>query len=297
MAGQMLHYYFFKEVIKKVDNLIVEKINVSDDYMFACANVSDLGNFYHVINNFKNDEYKITRKLHRAEHFYPFLIECIKQCKNDDSFEELCALYAIVSHFYLDKYTVPYTKAKKTRRRRVDRINTMLDYYYTLKNDNINLAHKNLTSVFPAGFMYYDEVEKLIHTPISKTLGFFCSHSYFTRAMKRNKEIHASIATTPTRFKVFLIKFMDLFRFREKRKLITFTYTEQFDKDLLNEEHNEFIAEGKKYKYSFEELIELAEKDTLHMIEAINLYMFEDSDRLLKKYIDQEYMDEYWIEK
>ena len=297
MAGQMVHYYFFKEVIQKVDKLITDNIEVSDDYMFACANVLDLGNFYHVINNFKHDEYEITKKLHKPEFFYLFLIECIKQCKADDSYEELCALYAISSHFILDKYTNPYLNTKIEKKRRFDRICSMLDYHYALKYDELDISKKNLVDVFPAGFLYYEQIEKLIHHPISKTLGFFCSNSYFTRAMKRNKEIHKSIATTPNKLKLGFVKFLDLFRFKDKRKLVTFMYNEQFDIDLLNEDKNEYIVDGVTYKHSFDELLKLALKETLDIIEAINSYMFDDSDRLLKKVIDEKYMNEYWVEK
>ena len=297
MAGQMVHYYFFKDLMNKIDDSITNKIDVSDDYLFACSNVLDLGNFYYVINNFKHDEYEITKKLHQPDYYYLFLIECIKQCKNDDSYEELALLYAIVSHFALDKYTHPYINTMVNRKLRFDRICSMLDYHYTLNNDNINLANKNLVEVFPAGFMYYEQEEKLIHNPIGKTLGFFCSNSYFTRAMKRNKEIHKNIATTPNKLKLIFVKFLDLFRFKDKRKLVTFMYNEIFDESILNNEKNEYTIDDKAYNYSFRELYDLAMKESLNLIEAINLWIFEDSDRLLKKYIDEKYMNQYWIEK
>lgn len=283
MSLNMLHYYFVKKIMNNVPKNIISNFSYTNDLLFDLSTFNDLGIYYKIFNPFKKDKYKIYDKL-QSDKFNDFIIECIAICKKNNNYNQLLAIYSMISHNILQKHVNTFLSTRLTRRLKYDKACNIIDSYYAKINDSINLYKVDLTEYFLNGFKYYDFLDDLIHNPLIKHFSFFCSKEYFEKSMKRKYFMFKYFKRSKTKLKLIPYKLYDLlFNHRGKPKASLYLYPKRLNTTIFNVTKKPYLIGEDTFNYSLDDVIENALNEAMQYVNALNGYLFFENDKALKK--------------
>ena len=107
----------------------------------------------------------------------------------------------MISYNIYSRYLTQYINSLRDEKITLNKALNMLDYFYTLKNDNFDLSKMSLNMKFKDGFIYYDYMDDLIHEPLIKVYSFFCSKSYYSKSYKRKEYFYKHMTRSKTKIK------------------------------------------------------------------------------------------------
>lgn len=283
MSLNMLHYYFIKKIMNNVPKNIISNFSYTNDLLFDLSTFNDLGIYYKIFNPIKKDKYKIYDKL-QSDKFNDFIIECIAICKKNNDYNQLLAIYSMISHNILQNHVDTFLSVRLSRRMKYDKACNMIDSYYAKINDSINLYKTDLTEYFLNGFKYYDFLDDLIHNPLIKHFSFFCSKEYFSKSTKRKYIMFKYFKRSNTKIKLIFYKLYDLiFNHRGKPKASLYLYPKRLNTTIFNVTKKPYLIGDETFNYSLDEVIDNALNEAMEHINALNTYLFFDNDKNLKK--------------
>ncbi len=260
MKAPYLHYTFFKKVTLNIESMIKKEIEYDDNLIFNLANFNNIGYFYS-LKSFK-DKYQFTDKLN--EKFDEFIVECLLNIEKHNNYNQLFFLYSLVASNTLEKYLNKYLESIENDKLNDEEIYKMIDFSISSK-DNIDISKNNLYKIFKNSFEYYDYMDELIHNPCIKLFRFMASTNYFKRCYKNKKKYYKSFMKTNLRYPIHLLVSK---MFRSKKRTKDMLYNDPRDTDIP------LITDG---------MLDIAYKDVMKKIEAINAYLFDDKESDLRK--------------
>ena len=275
----MIHYYFFNDLVNRLDNQTKTKLDYDDNLLFNLANFNTSPSFYKLFNISKRDKYKV-QEYFDSDDFYSFLVECAINVQKDNDYKKLLFLYAMISHKILSSYLYPYITSLKSNTYTMDVGLNMLDFYFARRH-GLDVTKESLYNKFKGGFIYHEYMDELIRYPMIKICKLMSSESYFTKCYKRKKKFYRKYGVV--KYKIVWLKFTSLL-YRKKGTLPKdFPYKKIIDANLLNVRRKEFILNDKTYNGTIDDLYEKAIKDSIEAIKALNLYLFDNNDKLFRK--------------
>ena len=275
----MIHYFFFKDVISKLDSNIQNSLDYDDNLIFNFANFNTTPSFYKLFNLFKNDKYKIQNYFDSNE-FNSFIVDSIINLQKDNDYKKLLFLYGMVSHRILNNYLYPYVHALKSNEYSFNIALNMLDFYYS-KYNGFDVKKESIYKKFPDSFIYYDYMDELIRNPLIKNFKLMSSKEYFIRCYKKKKKFYKKYAKV--RYKIIYLSIISIFYHKHGITPKEFPYKDRIDTKLLNKKKDYFKIGEKDYNDTFEEIIQKALKETTSTIQAINSYLFSNNDTKIRK--------------
>lgn len=283
MALCMLNYYIFKDSLEYIDKQIMDKIKYDDDLLFNLSTFNDLGLFFKLFNPFKKDKYQIYKKIYN-ENFYSFILECIYNAKTNNNYQQLLFIYAMCSSYILKKNFDSFIKNKLNRGLTYDKACNMIDYYYAMAKDKIDLSKVKLSKLFKNSFIYHNFMDNLIHNPLIKTYKFFCSKRYFTHSMVMKGYYYSSCTTSKFKLKYIPYFLYDVFlNHLGKPKACSYIYTKRINTSILNLAKKEYIVDNISYNYSIEDIYNNTLNEIKDWYKAINQFIFFSDEKEIRK--------------
>ena len=279
MYGAMLHYYFFKDVVEKLDNSIKSKLEYDDNLIFNFANFNTSSLFYKIFNPFKNDKYNIQNYFDK-DTFNSIIIDSAISIQKNNDFNKLLFLYGMIAHKTLNDYLYPYVNALKSNTYSFNDALNMLDFY-SAKRNGLDITKESIYKIFKDSFQYYDYMDEVIRFPMIKTCKLMSSFTYFTKCYKRKRKFYKKYARA--KYRIVWIKFISIFYRKHSLSPKEFIYKKKIDTNLLNVKKVEFKIGEKIYNDNLDELINKAVKESLNIIRAVNSYLFDNNDKKLRQ--------------
>lgn len=285
MNGFMLRYYFLKKLIAKLPKAILSELNYDDSTIFDLASFMSTPFFYKLLSKFRRDKYKLYDK-YTIEKLEEFLLEGVIILSKVNDYKKLLLLYAIEAYISFNKHIIPYIEANKSETTTLTEALNDLDYYYTLKYDNIDISRVRISKIFPKKFEYESYMEDLIHKPFIKCFSFFLSKEYMKKAYKNKNKFFKKHTKRKSKFRLFFTRINDkLFYNKLPIKLSELSYNDVIDTKILNLEHLPYNFLNKNINLEFDEFLNLIINNTYDRIYAINEYLFyKKPELLLKRY-------------
>lgn len=273
MEFDMLYYYFLKSLEKEIPSQIKSKLLIDNTFRYASSSFLNLGKYYKVLNLWKSDKYNISNKLHIEENFFNYIYDCMIYAKYKNDYRYLYFIYGNIASFSIDKFLIPYINSISKNKNDFYKKANMIDYYYTYKEDKIDLFKIKITNMFDFNNIYNEEIHNFVNRPIEKNIKFFACKNYFLHSAKI--KYHIKYYFSKHSIYYFVVYLIDLFKInRNKKKLRHFKYSKKIDTSILNLNHNEIIVNDEKKSYSFDDYINLSYEYSKKLIEAINNYIF-----------------------
>jgi len=283
MILNMTHYYFFKKLVESIPTHLHDNMEYDNDLLFNLSTFNNVGTFYMLFNPIKIDKYKFDDNL-KSNKFNSFIMECLYICKKKNDHMQLLFIYAMVAHNILEQKINDYLVPKIEKKRSYSKMCNMIEFYYAMANDNINLTKINLTKYFPNGFIYHDFMDKLITNPFIKVFGAFCTKQYYTKAYNRKKLYFNFFTRSKTKLKLIPYLLYDLiFNHRGKPKAKNYLYSNKVDTSILNLTNMPYLVGDETFTYSFEDILNQALEEAIEYMEAINSYVINDNPKPIKK--------------
>lgn len=279
MYYPLTHYYFLKKINEKLNSLVINNIEITDDLTFNAANFNNTTYFYKLIS-FGRDKYNIAEKY--EEGFNSFIADCLLNINKNNDFNALYFIYGMVSTHILDSYLKQLTDAFKNEKLNYLTASNMGDYYIGKIND-IDLCKTTIYKEFKNSFEYPDYLDDLIHSACIRNFKLMASNNYFKKAYKRKKAFYkrytkASILT-PFLWLGYIIKF-------KKIKFSQFRHRENINFDILNTKKLQYKLNGTTVNYTFNEVINAAYDEALNVISKIDDYVFNNKDKGIREYFN-----------
>lgn len=279
MYGAMIHYYFFNDLVSKLDSNILQKMDYDDNLIFNIANFNTSPSFYKIFNLFKGDKYKIQNKFDNNE-YNSFIVDCIINLQKENDYKKLLFLYGMVSHRILNNYIYPYIYTLKSDEYSFNRALNMLDFYLS-KWNSFDVTKESIYKKFSEAFTYYDYMDELIRNPMVKDFKLMSSQEYFKKCYKNKKKFYKKFAKV--KYKSIYLSLVALLYHKNGLSPKEFPYKDRIDTRLLNKKKEFFKIGDKEYNDTFEEMIQKAQKEALNTISAINSYLFSNNDVKIRK--------------
>ena len=162
MNGEMINYYFLKDVIKHIPSEIECELIYDDSLLFNFANFLNVPKFYCLYNLFKKDKYDLNKKF--EEDFNTFFLECAIYLHQLNDYKRLFFLYSILAINNFKKRLNPYLEKVKDENDSFEKCYNMLDTYLANK-EQIDLTTTPLYELFNKSFTqhYNKKFTKLCH--------------------------------------------------------------------------------------------------------------------------------------
>ncbi len=279
MNGAMIHYYFYKDVLDKLDNEIKEKMDFNESLLFNYANFNSSPTFFKLFNFFKIDKYGMQNNFDGV-NFNNFIVDCAVVLNKENKFNQLQFLYGMMAYRILNDYLYPFINTLKSNDYSFNIALNMIDFYFAKRN-GFDVTKESIYEKFPDSFIYYDYMDELIRFPLVKNFKLMSSESYFKRCYKKKKKFYKRFAKV--KYKAFLLSFYSLFYRRRKILPKEFPYRKKIDTNLLNVKKAYFKIGEFEYNYTIDELVNKALKDAVNKIKALNSYLFDNNENKFRK--------------
>lgn len=278
MNGEMLNYYFLKDVIKHIPEEINSELTYDDSLLFNFANFLNIPKFTYLYNPFLKDKYQLDKEFEKD--FDSFFLECAISLNQLNDYKRLLFLYSILAIHNFRYHLNPYLVAIKKEKMTLEDCYNMLDVYLSNKAQ-IDLTKTTLYSLFNEGFHYYDYVEDLIHKPLIRSYKFMGSSGYFTKGYKKFR--HFCKKNTVGEWKRGFYRMWDSLFARKKMGKKYFLYSKKMDMDLLNLKRKEYTSKDGIATEAFTDIWNQALNDTLDQINVLNDYLFAHNENKFRK--------------
>ena len=276
MNKEMIHYYFFKNLINSLPNNIISELSLSDDKIFYYANIMSIDKYYSIFS-LRRDKVKILSKI--KENFNQFYTNSLINISEDKNINNLIFAYSFLAYNMLEEYIGNYVNTFKPYKLNYYEALNMIDLYFykkifpNQKKPNIRRDFKDLS--------YDYKVDKLMHSAVVKSINQTGVTPYFYRCNKKRNLFYKHYNKFYIKPFIYLI---DIFRKNKRNK--AYYYKNKIDENLLNNSHQEFIVSNIKYNYSIDELIEYLIKEMIPTCEMINNYLADGNDKEIRIYFN-----------
>lgn len=282
MKGSMIEYYFFKDILRSLDQSLKNDFILNDSNIFNMATFINIG-YYYRYNSLKKDNIKLSIKLENNENFNKFIIECIIDANLHYNPNKLMLIYGMVSSHILKTYLIPFLELKINDNQNIDDLLGMIDYIYTKKYDSFDLTKIKINKIFSMAFNYDEYMYELINYPIIKVFKCFISNNYLIKCYKKKKKFYSFYNSSLKSLKMILLSFKNI-RFKKKKyDLKNNFYTNKIDTTLLKKDKQKIIINNNEYNLSLDDAINKAKEDTINSINAIHEYVLSNKDKNIRK--------------
>lgn len=299
MPSTITHAYFSNEVYDKIGNKFKKIVN--REMLKTFGQGPDVLFFYNIINLKKGKKIRDFGKYmqkHNTQDFFVNLISYIKDNKYEYKDDIMSLLYGFISHYVLDKTVHPFVihKAGVYKRKNKDtykynslhgEMETYIDYYLISKNENVDPKEfKTYNFCFNIGNFSY-ELNKTINYTFKKTYEIENMAKIYNKSIKQMKIFYKIFRYDPIGVKRGIYSFLDMIfpRFFLKKEPLSYNMRTKNKDNYLNLNrstwnHPKDINE--KYNYSFDDLYNMALKETLDIIDSVNnvIYNNDNVDKL-----------------
>lgn len=292
MANPFSNYYFLKDLLSQIPEENLPK-QPDNHLLFKYALFPTVGEFYALLHPLKKDHFSLHEQL-LAYRTPIFIYECLEQSAEKDSPEQRFFAYTIaLSHFFytkLDEYLNCFSYKKK---KRID-VEKNIDTYFFMKNEKMPITQVNLGDYFFDSFAMTDEEMELIHLPMIKAYGFFCSDSYFNHAYLQAHRYYSSYVRSKSGIKRIPYFFYDLLlnHRKGKRKASTFLYSRKIDTTVLNLQKKTYSNQNASTKDTLDEFYDKTLKDAKKLISLLNKYFSTGNSQPIVKYYHIDFVKE-----
>ena len=282
MKGSMIEYYFFKDILRSLDQSLKNDFILNDSNIFNMATFINIG-YYYRYNSLKKDNIELNIKLENNENFNKFIIECIIDANLHYNPNKLMLIYGMVSSHILKTYLIPFLELKINDNQNIDDLLGMIDYIYTKKYDSFDLTKIKINKIFSMAFNYDEYMYELINYPIIKVFKCFISNNYLIKCYKKKKKFYSFYNSSLKSLKMILLSFKNI-RFKKKKyDLKNNFYTNKIDTTLLKKDKQKIIINNNEYNLSLDDAINKAKEDTINSINAIHEYVLSNKDKNIRK--------------
>lgn len=301
----MTHAYFARDIYKKLDKNIKEKLDNSDENLKTYGQGHDIFYFYYSFNLKKaNKIRKEAKRFHRKEtrNFFLNMVKYIKENNLENDSQSLSFLYGYICHYVLDSTIHPYViykggifdkKKKDTYKYNSghSNIETYIDSYMISVNENLKPGKfKNYKFCF--NNTKNDNLIKLINYTFETTYNLKNASKYFFRSIKIMKKLYHLMRYDPYKIKYLIYSLFDKISSKKIKKARPISYAVNLDNNIyyLNLNHKKWTHpryNNEIYTDSFLDLYNKAINETLRIINGVNEVLFNDKDL--------EYLNNYFL--
>ncbi len=254
----IIKYYFFKDLLTKLNNNLIIKFNYNNDDLFNYSSFIDLPSYY---NFYKKSKPFFNKNVFNNDNdiFLSFIRELVLNIDRKNDFDNLLFIYGLLSSFILDKNLDKYYESNEIEDKNI--IDNMLDYHLMKTNDNIDLSSNYLFKLFK-NINYTNKMKQLVHYPFVKIYNQFGEVQFINNCYKKRKSFYKHYAIK----NIFSPKFI----FKNKKYKLKYRYIkyESIDEKLLSD--LDYIINKSIYEVN-------------EYIDTINLYLFENKDKDFRK--------------
>lgn len=283
MKGAMIEYYFFKDVLRLLDQSLKKDFILNDSNIFNMATFIDIGKYYRY-DSLKKDNIIFSKRLENNDEFNNFIIECIIDINLHYDSNKLMLVYGMIASHILKANLLPFLEPKINETQSLDDLLGMIDFIYTKKYDSIDLTKVKLTNLFSLGFSYDEYMFELIRYPIVKIFKTFISNNYLIKCYKKKKKFYSFYNNSFKAFKMISLSFKNIRIKKKKTNLKSYFYTNKIDTTLLKKNKQILLINNVEYNLSLDEVFTKAQNEAINTINAINEYVLNNKDKNLRKY-------------
>lgn len=282
MKGSMIEYYFFKDILRSLDQSLKKDFILNDSNIFNMATFLNIG-YYYRYDSLKKDNIDFSKKIENDKNFNDFIIECIIDVNLHYNPNKLMLIYGMLSSHILKSYLMPFLELKVNNNQNIDDLLGMLDFIYTQKYDSLDLTKIKLDKIFSMAFNYNDYMYELIKYPIIKIFKCFISNNYLIKCYKKKKKYYKFYNNSFKSLKMIFLSVKNI-RIKNKRNnLNSYFYTNKIDTTLLKKDKQKILINNIEYNLSLDDIINKAKADTIYSINAINEYVVLNKDKNIRK--------------
>lgn len=235
MAEALTNYYFAKDLITNIQDKYKVLGNITDAKIFLYSNFFDIGYYYRLSSFFKRDPYKLNKTIHDGKMKDMIEEAIIYTRENGFDKDNVCFIYAMVAHYVLDMYTLPFIVSFPSDS--PQKLMREIDYMLAYQKENIELGKISIVKKFRGAFLFNFSDFDLIAAMCSKNLYVSRSYEYYKTALQCYKHFLLYTSKDFLNIKSFFYKLNDkTFNKNNDLKTAYFIYPKKFDYtiDYLN---------------------------------------------------------------
>lgn len=283
MSLQLLNYYIFKDSLKQISG--IDAVDINNQMLFKYALFYNATDYYKLLNPFKKDPYQISKQL-KSEKGVQFIRACMEEASKNENPDQKLFCYFIAISRCVELHFLPYIEAHASKIKTKYYWERMIDSYYFHKNEKMSITKVNLADYFYDSFELSKDDFQLIHTPMKRIFGFFCTEQYYKHCYEQAAVFFHYFARSKTGLKKIPFFFYDIFlnHRKGKRKASTFLYHRKIDTTVLNLSKQEYEMDGQIKNLNCDEVYQQTLKDIRLLCSALNSYFDYDNIKPFFKY-------------
>lgn len=296
MAEALVHYYFFKDSLKNLDDKYKEYLSLSDDKIFLKSNTMMISKYYKS-NKLHSYNYEIKNKLHNLKTKEFLKTVCEYTLNNNICDENLLMLYGIVAEYTIESYLNPFIIArsgiytmsnKKSYKHRYNRnkLEKALDQLMFKEREDNDLLNIDLTKKFNGGFRFSFIDLNMLDYSINKVYFFPNTFALYNKSARLFRRYSKNSKYDIFKIKNVIIYVNNFLRSKFSKK---FEYISPYKKlqniDYKNKHKASYpdIVTGESKTDDFDTLYNKALEQVEIYYEAINKYIFLHNSHLFDK--------------
>ena len=237
MAGTITHYYFARDLYKKLDKK--NKNRIKEDTLKVFSQGPDILFFAINLKNHKTKHIGSYIHRNKTKEFYNNLIKYIKDNKLENNPEVIAYLYGCIAHYALDTTIHPYVNYKSGRFEKKEKethknvskhsiIEYYIDAYLINKNEHI-LPQKYKVYKYAFNTKVSKELSCLIDNVYKDTYSFKKMSTLYKEGIINMKILYRLLRYDPYGIKKFIYKLIDKITLRYWMRLDPIRYACRLD--------------------------------------------------------------------
>lgn len=295
MPATITHAYFGEDLYNNFDDDIKQKINYDKTSLMMFSQNTDPLMFYNIYSIFPGKEYrKLQQKCHtnNVNFFFSTIINYMKDNKYYNDSMSLTFLYGFISHFCLDSTAHPYIYYRTGEFKKSDKstykykgLHTYMETYidnYFIKTRNHNKCISLNNFCFKKN-KFTKELNDILDYSFTKVYNMNNLSKVYYKSLKQMNTFINLFMFDKYGIKKYFYKLIDKFTPKSTFpfKSLSYHLDNYDDLDYLNTKHSKWCYPVDKKltsTNSFNDIYNSALKDTIHIINEVNKYFFEDKD-------------------
>ena len=284
MAGTITHYYFARDLYKKLDKNTKKKLKDYQDTMYLFSQGADILFFSisHKVRQLSKDIHQINTK-----NLFLNMIKYIKENNLENDYELRAFIYGFVAHYALDISIHPYANYKGNKFDKKDKstyknkglhnkLEQYIDAYFINKRENIE-AHKYKSYNYLFNYKISKNLSKMIDDVIFDTHNYKHASKAFIHSRFNMKFLYHLMRYDKYKIKYHIYRFIDKITPKYWIRFTPVSYYSPLDNDnyYLNLDHKTWcypIYRDMKSNKSVLEIYDDALNKAVDMIKTINTF-------------------------
>lgn len=292
MPSFTTHHIFSDLILDKLNKNIKNKINNSLDIYHVFAQSHDYL-FYYTFGKKASSIKSLGHYAHRndTQKYLLSIIRYIEDNNLQDNSEVLSYLYGSITHYVLDSTCHPFIFYKTGAYNKGNRESKKYNGGHTMMEKTIDAImyekyyhqkynHSNLNKLINKP-IFTKELLNTINYAYKKTYNKDNIAFYYIKAIKDTKKINTLIVHDLLGIKKILYKLIELLSFNNIKITYYSNHITKPNYNLLNSENNKWnhpCIKELTYNYSFDDLLNIALKKSINIIEQCNKYFNKEID-------------------